>query len=142
MKVSLCGPHSFDTSTLPFAVVELVVSGLASPPLSRMNSYLLHQVGSFELFCAIALGGRCQTRRLSPTKVKTEMIAKRLFVIDGPSLLTVNVLPGRLIFLEGKNSFPEDTTAKAGSCPVANHCRCFSCPMSVRNSRLENVRIV
>src|SRR5436190_22555201 len=85
MKVSLCGPHSFDTSTLPFEVVELVVSGLASPPLSRMNSYLLHQVGSCELLWALTLSGRFDITRLSVITANTTSIDRRnLFLINFP----------------------------------------------------------
>src|SRR5882672_5561605 len=74
MKVSLCGPHSFDTSTLPLTVVEFVLNGLASPPLSRMNSYLLHQVGSCELFCALTLGAGVEIPRLNATNPKATKI--------------------------------------------------------------------
>ena len=58
MKVSLCGPHSLETSTLLPTLDEVVLNGLASPPLSRMNSYLLHQVGSCEVFWAATLARR------------------------------------------------------------------------------------
>src|SRR5258708_8794252 len=76
MKVWLCGPHSFDTSTLPLTVVEVVLSGLVSPPLSRMNSYLLHQVGSCELFSACTPAGRLEIQRLNDTNAKRPTIAK------------------------------------------------------------------
>src|SRR5437762_3210867 len=83
MNVSLCGPHSFETSTLPLTVVERVLSVLASPPLSRMNSYLLHQVGSCELFWALTLSGRFDIPRLSVINPKTTSIDRRnLFLIN------------------------------------------------------------
>src|SRR5258707_15394176 len=81
IKVSLCGPHSFDTSTLPLTVVEVVLSGLASPPLSRMNSYLLHQVGSCELFCAFAFEGWLEMPRLNATRPRTRIDRCTLYFI-------------------------------------------------------------
>src|SRR5712672_819252 len=80
MKVSLWGPHSFETSTLPDTTVDVVLSGLASPPLSRMNSYLLHQVGSCELFCAVTLPGLVEIQRLSNTRASTVRIDSRVFL--------------------------------------------------------------
>src|SRR5260370_19418396 len=88
MKVSLCGPHSFETSTLPLTVVEEVLNGLASPPLSRMNSYLLHQVGSCELVCAFTFGVSLEIPRLNATNPKTTRIDScTLFVIQVSPLL-------------------------------------------------------
>src|SRR5712664_1424908 len=46
MNVSLCGPHSFETSTLLPKLTEFVNAGAESAPLFRMNWYLSHQVGS------------------------------------------------------------------------------------------------
>src|SRR6266404_3999257 len=74
IKVSLWGPHSFETSTLPETTADVVLSGLASPPLSRMNSYLLHQVGSCELFCAFTLGAGVEIPRLNATNTKATKI--------------------------------------------------------------------
>src|SRR5215831_10603795 len=80
MKVSLCGPHSFETSTLLPTVKDDVVSGEASPPLSRMNSYLLHQVGSFELLCADTLDGRVEMLRLNANSVKRPKTTRRILL--------------------------------------------------------------
>src|SRR5437588_7146721 len=77
MKVSLCGPHSFETSTLPPAVVEEVLSGAASPPLSRMNSYFVHHVGSCELFWAVTFAPWFAIQRLNPTNPNSPRIARR-----------------------------------------------------------------
>src|SRR5260370_29222009 len=83
IKVSLCGPHWLDTSALRLTVVEVVLSGLASPPLSRMNSYLLHQVGSFELFCACTFRGGLEMPRLNATNPMTTRIGRyTLFFIE------------------------------------------------------------
>src|SRR5690242_14461695 len=82
MKVSLCGPHSLDTSTFPLTAIELVVNGAASPPLSRMNSYLLHQVGSCELFCASTFTREFFVNRLSPSKAKTDANTSRFFAMN------------------------------------------------------------
>src|SRR5437016_9927025 len=98
MKVSLCGPHSFETSTLPLTLVEEVLSGLASPPLSRMNSYLLHQVGSCELLCAVTFAGRLEIQTLNPAKPRIDRIAKRcLLVMKFPPSLDVDNSSGALI---------------------------------------------
>src|SRR3954451_6997315 len=51
MKVSLCGPHSFDTSTLPpnaFGAGDLALDWKASGGLCARNWSLSHQVGFFE----------------------------------------------------------------------------------------------
>src|SRR5262245_13388924 len=57
MKVSLCGPHSFDTSTLaPTLNEELAPAGLSAGWFNKYW-YLFHQVGVWELlllFCANA----------------------------------------------------------------------------------------
>src|SRR5215471_16685755 len=86
MKVSLCGPHSFDTSTLLPTAKDEVVSGEASPPLSRMNSYLLHQVGSFELLCADTFDGRVEMLRLNANNAKRPRITRRIlsFITTSP----------------------------------------------------------
>src|SRR5690349_9582826 len=82
MKVSLCGPHSFDTSTLLPTETELVGPDPGSEPLSRRNSYLLHQVGSWELFWAATFTGRFEMPRLRLIKAKTTSIDRRsLFFI-------------------------------------------------------------
>src|SRR2546423_12312538 len=99
MKVSLCGPHSFETSTLLPAAVDVVLSGAASPPLSRMNSYLLHHVGSCELFCADTFAGRYEIQMLSASNANNPRIAKLCFFV-------MMVLPGRfdqLLVLKGVN---------------------------------------
>src|SRR5438477_340885 len=46
MKVSLCGPHSFETSTLAPTISELVTTGeeFTAPPVTSCW-YLFHQVG-------------------------------------------------------------------------------------------------
>src|SRR3954466_8278396 len=51
MKVSLRGPHSFDTSTLPpnaFGAGDLALDWKASGGLCARNWSLSHQVGFFE----------------------------------------------------------------------------------------------
>ena len=67
MKVSLWGPHSFETSTFDPKVVEVVEPGAASGPKFFMNSYLLHQVGSCEVFAAEAVGGGAEMETKSDT---------------------------------------------------------------------------
>src|SRR5689334_20534421 len=54
MNVSLCGPHSLETSTFvpPFGAAGLVCR--TSAPLLAMKRYLSHQVGSCEVFAASA----------------------------------------------------------------------------------------
>src|SRR5262245_10800001 len=85
MKVSLCGPHSFDTSTLPLTMAEVVLSGAASPPLSRMNWYLLHQVGSCALVCPLTLAGRLERQRLNARTDRMPRTVKRyLFMTLSP----------------------------------------------------------
>src|ERR1041384_5828623 len=91
MKVSLCGPHSLDTSTFPPTAIELVVNGAASPPLSRMNSYLLHQVGSCELFCASTFTREFFVNRLSPSKAKTDANTSRFFAMNFLPLIEISV---------------------------------------------------
>src|SRR3954466_1716764 len=57
MKVSLCGPHSFDTSTLPpnaFGAGALALDWKASGGLCARNWSLSHQVGFFESATASA----------------------------------------------------------------------------------------
>src|SRR6267143_5574058 len=73
IKVSLCGPHSFETSTLVPKVTEVVVPALPSAPLFKMNWYLSHQVGSCELFWADAVRGLCDVA----TKKRVEATTKR-----------------------------------------------------------------
>src|SRR3989441_495903 len=48
--VSLCGPHSFDTSTLS-KNVEVVGAPPLIGPFCERNRYLLHQAGLCELGC-------------------------------------------------------------------------------------------
>src|SRR3954469_6149974 len=51
MKVSLCGPHSLETSTLPpkaFGRAEVVLDWKKSGGLLARNWNLSHQVGFFE----------------------------------------------------------------------------------------------
>src|SRR5215510_14297163 len=81
MNVSLCGPHSFDTSTLPLTLIEDVLNGAASPPLSRMNSYLLHQVGSCELLAADTFAGLWEMPRPNATNTRRPRIAKTCLLI-------------------------------------------------------------
>src|SRR2546426_8070990 len=55
MYVSLCGPHSLETSTLLPTVTDAVLPLAGSEPLFFRYWYLSHQVGSLELFvCANA----------------------------------------------------------------------------------------
>src|SRR5436305_10870673 len=55
MYVSLCGPHSFETSTLPAVANEVVAPPPGISPLLIRYWYLSHQVGLFGLFdCATA----------------------------------------------------------------------------------------
>src|SRR2546423_8834920 len=122
MKVSLCGPHSFETSTFPFTLIEEVLSGLASPPLSRMNSYLLHHVGSCELFCAVTFGERLETQRPNATNAKRPKIAKRC-------LFVMNILPWFVMCAPGLSkdsglgvdSISTYVTAKAESAQAENN---------------------
>src|SRR4051812_30462192 len=53
MNVSLCGPHSLETSTLVAVDDDAAVTS-GSAPLLRMNWYLSHQVGSFATGAASA----------------------------------------------------------------------------------------
>src|SRR5207237_8831410 len=59
MKVSLCGPHSFDTSTLLPRVVAVAAALPSSGPLAARYCYLFHQAGLFGLLAdwAAASGG-------------------------------------------------------------------------------------
>src|SRR4051812_34866832 len=78
MKVSLCGPHSFDTSTLPpnaFGVGDFALDWKASGGLCARNWSLSHQVGFFESFTASA--GQ-----------ETSAIASASFLIGVPSGLS------------------------------------------------------
>src|SRR6266545_7874342 len=53
MNVSLCGPHSLETSTLAPAAMEVVTPGAGSAPDLAINWYLSHQVGLSDLLvCA------------------------------------------------------------------------------------------
>src|SRR5205085_7319119 len=54
MKVSLCGPHSFETSTLPLKFREALGPPPLVGPLFAMYSYLSHQVGLCVLLSANA----------------------------------------------------------------------------------------
>src|SRR6185312_1608402 len=45
MKVSLCGPHSLDTSTLVPTDAELLVPAFPFAECDERYSYLFHQVG-------------------------------------------------------------------------------------------------
>ena len=77
MKVSLCGPHSFETST--FAGVEPLVAAArneSGPCWARIWN-LSHQVGSWLLLAAGA--GRAVAR--AATKVRTCMDASWSWVI-------------------------------------------------------------
>src|ERR1051325_2313607 len=53
MNVSLCGPHSFDTSTLVPTLSEVVAPPVASAPLLAMYWYLSPQVGLWVLLCCV-----------------------------------------------------------------------------------------
>src|SRR5256714_11893679 len=89
MNVSLWGPHSFETSTFPLAVVELVLGGLASPPLSRMNSYLLHHVGSCELFCAVTVVWRFAKNKLAPINARIPAMIMCFFFMRFPPRVNI-----------------------------------------------------
>src|SRR5207249_9879225 len=66
MYVSLCGPHSFETSTLLPTVTEGVLPLAGSEPLAFRYWYLSHQVGSLVLFvCANAADATRHSRRIS-----------------------------------------------------------------------------
>src|SRR5438132_2448424 len=56
MNVSLCGPHSFETSTFAPTASEEIPPGLGSEPFFSRNWYLSHQVGSFRIESARAAG--------------------------------------------------------------------------------------
>src|SRR4051812_44542575 len=49
MYVSLCGPHSFETSTLAPEATEAVEPAAVISPFLTRYWYFSHQVGSFEL---------------------------------------------------------------------------------------------
>src|SRR5215468_1831910 len=53
MNVSLCEPHSFDTSTLVPKLREVVAPPAANAPLLAMYWYLSHQVGLWVLLCCV-----------------------------------------------------------------------------------------
>src|SRR5882724_10749070 len=55
MNVSLCGPHSLETSTLVLVVAEAGTVTSGSGALLSRNWYLSHQVGSFATGAASAL---------------------------------------------------------------------------------------
>src|SRR5437867_7511141 len=66
MKVSLCGPHSSDTSTLAPAATEVVEPVSGSGPVLAMSWYLSHQVGlSGPLVCADSDQANPRTRHAS-----------------------------------------------------------------------------
>src|SRR6478609_4718488 len=92
MNVSLCGPHSLETSTLVPTLTEAVVPRLPSEPLFKMNWYLSHQVGSWEAFWAFA-------RRAPGEAVSARIIKDIRKRIDNRKL----VFMSRLL---GKNAVP------------------------------------
>src|SRR3954454_17233552 len=49
MYVSLCGPHSFETSTFAPEATEVVAPAAVISPFLTRYWYFSHQVGSFEL---------------------------------------------------------------------------------------------
>src|SRR5881397_359406 len=49
MYVSLCGPHSFETSTFAPEAAEVVAPAAVISPFLTRYWYFSHQVGSFEL---------------------------------------------------------------------------------------------
>src|SRR5690348_12653720 len=56
MKVSLCGPHSFETSTFAPASAELLAPAFPFGECVERYWYLFHQVGLFGvLVCPIAV---------------------------------------------------------------------------------------
>src|SRR5262249_20384919 len=59
MNVSLCGPHSFDTSTLAPTLSEKLVPAALSAGWVNRYWYFFHQVGVLEVFALFfAQGGR------------------------------------------------------------------------------------
>src|SRR5947208_7982988 len=54
MNVSLCGPHSFETSTFAPTASEEIPPGLGSEPFFSRNWYLSHHVGSLRIESARA----------------------------------------------------------------------------------------
>lgn len=102
MKVSLCGPHSLDTSTLLPKLTEVVVLRLPSEPLFRMNSYLSHQVGSWEAFWAAAgrkPGDAVSARRINASRRKIDN-RNFVFIEQTPSKGAPSSLAGQVrVFL-------------------------------------------
>src|SRR5437868_3032057 len=64
IKVSLCGPHSFDRSTLLPELREAVGPAWPSGPFLARYVYLSHQVGLWELFSAQAVMAKATIRNL------------------------------------------------------------------------------
>ncbi|OLB60585.1 MAG: hypothetical protein AUI11_13315 [Acidobacteria bacterium 13_2_20CM_2_66_4] len=58
MNVSLCGPHSLDTSTFVSAIRDVTVDRRLSGPLFARKRNLSHQVGSCDELCASAVSAR------------------------------------------------------------------------------------
>src|SRR5262245_44276848 len=50
MKVSLCGPHSFETSTFPTTLADMVAPAGESEPFLERYWNLSHHVGALRLF--------------------------------------------------------------------------------------------
>src|SRR5713101_2421782 len=66
MKVSLCGPHSLETSTLAPAADDAVPPGAGSEPNLASHWYFSHQVGLSEpLVCADSEQANPRTRQAS-----------------------------------------------------------------------------
>src|SRR5712692_6607207 len=64
MNVSLCGPHSFETSTFVPTASEEIPPGLGPEPFLSRNWYLSHQVGFLRIESAAAnRTPRAQTAR-------------------------------------------------------------------------------
>src|SRR5947209_18575362 len=76
MKVSLCGPHSLEMSTLLPNVRELVEPPPSTGPFLAMYVYLSHQVGSCELLdCARPRRGATVS---APTRNRARSSAKQV----------------------------------------------------------------
>src|SRR5437868_2416293 len=82
MKVSLCGPHSLETSTLAPTAVELLAPELGSEPLFRMNWYLSHQVGLWLVFWASVLTAKETKRTESKADLPLIMTSSRKDYVD------------------------------------------------------------
>src|SRR5262245_34003441 len=69
MNVSLCGPHSFDTSTFCPTMFDALTPALGSDPFFSRYWYLFHQLGLFGLLVvfwanpAVAITAKARIRK-------------------------------------------------------------------------------